>query len=109
MSATPFHFAEQDPVRIDPQHHELEYENERVRVLRIGFGPHEKSVMHYQPRSVAVLLTDCDFSFGLPGGKQAMLGRAGQVVCFDEAFENLPENLSAKPFEAILVELKQSG
>jgi hypothetical protein len=28
------------------------------RVLRIHYGPHEKSVMHYHPATVAVFLTD---------------------------------------------------
>ena len=108
MSATPSQFADADPVRVDCEHYTLEYENEWVRVLRIRFGPHERSMMHRHPPSVVVILTDCDFRFGLPGGKQqAMLGRAGQVVCFEEAFEHLPENLSAQPFEAVIVELKE--
>jgi hypothetical protein len=31
------------------------------------------------------------------------------VIGFDEPFEHLPENLSAKPFEAIFVELKEQA
>jgi hypothetical protein len=40
------------------------------------------------------------------GRKQDMLGKAGQVLPFEEAQEHLPENLSNKPFEAVLIELK---
>jgi hypothetical protein len=28
-----------DPVKIDSKHHKVEFENEKVRVLRISFGP----------------------------------------------------------------------
>jgi len=96
-----------DPVESDPKHYQLEFENDRVRVLRIRFGPHERSVMHGHPPGIAVILSDCDFRFNLPRGKmQEILGKAGQIISFEEPFEHLPENLSDKRFEAILVELK---
>ena len=46
-----------DPVNVDPKHYKVEFENERVRVLRVSYGPGEKSVMHYNPDSVIVSLT----------------------------------------------------
>jgi hypothetical protein len=42
----------QDPINVDPKHYKVEMENDRVRVLRIRYGPHEKSVMHGHPPSV---------------------------------------------------------
>jgi hypothetical protein len=59
----------QDPVKVDPKHYKLEFENDQVRVLRITYGPHEKSVMHEHPASVAVFLTDGQAKFTLPDGK----------------------------------------
>jgi quercetin dioxygenase-like cupin family protein len=44
----------QDPVQVDSKHYKVEFENEQVRVLRITYGPHEKSVMHEHPNAVAV-------------------------------------------------------
>src|ERR1700735_4725058 len=35
----------QDPVKVDPKHYKVEFENAQVRILRIHYGPHEKSVM----------------------------------------------------------------
>lgn len=97
-----------DPVLVDPKHYSVEYENDRVRVLRISYGPREKSVMHGHPPCVAVFLSDGDWRFDYPHGKvQDILGKAGQVLFFEEAFEHLPENLSAKRFEAVLIELKR--
>src|SRR3989442_8864403 len=98
--------AAQDPVKVDPQHYKVEFENAHVRVLRIKYGPHEKSVMHWHPAAVAVLLTDLHVKFGLPEGKSAeQTGTAGQVLS-TAAGPHLPENLSDRPLELILVELK---
>ena len=96
-----------DAVQLDPRHYQVEYENDRLRVLRVQFGPHEKSVMHRHPAGVVIVLSDCDFRTYLPQGEaRHTIGKSGQVVGFDEPIEHLPENLSAKPFEAIFVELK---
>ena len=96
----------QDPVKVDPKHYKVEFENDQVRVLRISFGPHEKSIMHEHPASVAVFLTDNHVKMTLPGGKSTEEhGKAGQAT-WGAAEKHQPENLSDKPFELILVELK---
>ncbi len=96
----------QDPVKVDSKHYKVEMENNQVRVLRIGYGPHEKSVMHEHPASVAVFLTDGDTKFTLPDGKTSEAHeKVGQVV-WEPAGKHLPENTGDKPFELILVELK---
>ena len=95
-----------DPVKLDPEHHKVEFENDQVRVLRIKFGPHEKVVMHEHPNGVAVLLTDADTKFNLEGGKsRESHGKAGETR-WAAAEKHAPENLSDKPAEVILVELK---
>lgn len=35
-----------DPVKVDPQHYKVEFENEYVRVLRVTFGPGDKGAQH---------------------------------------------------------------
>jgi hypothetical protein len=35
-----------DPVKVDPAHHKVELENDWVRVLRINFKPHDKTLEH---------------------------------------------------------------
>ncbi|MDA2928102.1 cytoplasmic protein [Acidobacteria bacterium AH-259-G07] len=96
----------QDPVNVDPDHYKVEFENDRVRVLRISYGPREISVMHGHPASLAVFLTDQQVKFTYPDGKtEEVRAEAGQTLAFSE-MEHLPENLSDKPLELILVELK---
>ncbi len=99
----------QDPVKVDPKHYKVETENAQVRVLRVHYGPHEKSVMHFHPASVAVFLTDSTGKFTFPDGKtQDISGKAGQVM-YNDAITHLPENTGDKPFEVIVVEMKGHG
>jgi quercetin dioxygenase-like cupin family protein len=96
----------QDAAKVDPKHYKVEFENDQVRVLRITYGPHEKSVMHSHPAGVVVFLTDTTGKFTMPGGKtKDAVSKAGTVVWTD-ATTHLPENMGDKPFEVIEVELK---
>jgi quercetin dioxygenase-like cupin family protein len=96
----------QDPIRVDSQHYTVEFENDQVRVLRIRYGPHEKSVMHGHPASLAVFLADTRGKFTFPDGKtEEFTMKKGQTM-FTPAVEHLPENVSDQPFDLVLVELK---
>jgi len=96
----------QDAVKVDPKHYKVEFENSSVRVLRIKYGPHEKSVMHSHPNSVAIFQNDGRVKFTYPGGKtEEREMKAGQAV-WTPAVKHLPENLTGSDMEVILVELK---
>jgi quercetin dioxygenase-like cupin family protein len=96
----------QDAVKVDPKHYKVEFENDQVRVLRITYGPKEKSVMHEHPDAYAVFLTDGQSKFTLPDGKtQKNTQKAGSTL-WTPAGKHLPENTGDKPFELVLVELK---
>ena len=96
----------QDAVKVDPKHYKVEQENSQVRILRIHYGPHEKSVMHEHPASVAVFLTDGDSKFTTPDGKTTESHLKSGQIMWEAAGKHLPENTGDKPFELILVELK---
>ena len=96
-----------DSVTADPKHYKVEFENERVRVVRARYGPREKSVMHSHPELVCTFLTDSHFRFTYPDGKSEEINAKAGDILPHEAFEHLPENVSDRPFEAILVELKK--
>jgi quercetin dioxygenase-like cupin family protein len=96
----------QDPVKVDAKHYKVEFENARVRVLRVHYGPHEKSVWHWHPAGVAIAQTDAHVKFMLPGGKSEERDmKAGQAM-WTQAGRHLPENLGDNDFEVILIELK---
>jgi quercetin dioxygenase-like cupin family protein len=99
--------AAQDPVKVDAKHYKVEFENDKVRVLRITYGPGEKSVMHDHPESIAIFLTDQHAKFTDPAGKTEVRDQKSGDAVSIKAGKHLPENISNKPLELILVELKQ--
>jgi len=96
----------EDPVKVDARHYTVEFENERVRVVRIKYGPGEKSVMHSHPESIAVFLTDAHVKFTFPDGRAVDNSANAGTVQHMGAFTHLPENLGKTPFEVIQIELK---
>ena len=96
----------QDAAKVDPKHYKVEFENDEVRVLRITYGPGEKSVMHSHPNGVAIFLTDGQGKFTLPDGKtQDQEFSAGTVIWSPES-QHQPENTGKESFEIIQIEMK---
>ncbi len=96
----------QDPVKVDPKHYTVVFENKDVRVLRVHYGPHEKSVMHDHPDTVATFLTDSKVKFTFPDGKtEEPVAKSGDTV-WTAGGKHLPENLGDKPLDVVVVELK---
>ena len=60
----PIAFGE-DAVIADPEHYTVVFENDRVRVIRITYGPGEKSVMHGHNAGVIIDITDTEFRMTL--------------------------------------------
>lgn len=97
-----------DPLQVDPKHYAIEFENDRVRVLRVKYGPKERSVMNSISAMITISQTDRDIKFTLPDGRtQRLFGKAGEVGWYD-ARRHLPENMSSKPYEGIHIMLKDS-
>lgn len=96
----------QDPVKVDSKHYTVDSQNARVRILRVKYGPHEKSVMHRHPGAVAVFMTDGKMKFTFPDGKTEERDmKAGQAI-WTPATRHLPENLTDHDVEVILIEFK---
>ena len=96
----------QDPTKVDSDHYKVVFENDQVRVLRITYGAGEKSVMHYHPDNVAVFLTDNQVKFSSPDGEEIEMSAIEGQAVWAPAGKHLPQNVGDKPFELILVEMK---
>lgn len=96
-----------DPLKIDPKHYKLEFENDQVRVTRVHIGPHETTPMHEHPLNrVTVFLTDQSFSVTTKDGKtEAVQHKAGEAA-WGTPLTHKEENVSDKAFEAVLIEIK---
>ncbi len=89
----------------------LEAEDEAVRVIRVRYGPQQRSPLHHHPalRSVVVTLTDGMLrSYSPDGTSRDVRRRAGQVILgAAEVVTHALENVGHTPFEAIRIELKE--
>ena len=98
----------QDASKIDPKHYKVEVDNDKVRILRISYGPGEESVMHTHPEGVAVFLTDHKAKMKTGDGESfEMGGKKGDVMWLEKA-KHQPSNIGDKPFELIQIELKDN-
>ena len=95
----------QDAVKVDPKHYSVITENDQVRILKVHYGPHEKSVMHSHPAATAVFLTDSKGQFTFPDGKTKPFDFKAGDAGYEAATTHLPENTSDKAMDLIVVEL----
>jgi quercetin dioxygenase-like cupin family protein len=96
----------QDPVKVDPDHYKVAINNSQVRVLKVHYGPHEKSKMHYHPNAVAIPQTSGKVIFWLPGGKHTEVDMVAGEAMWTAAGRHNPENASDSDMDVILIELK---
>jgi hypothetical protein len=83
-----------DPTVVDAKHYKVQFENDKVRVLRIHYGPHDKGELHEHILNRVVLdLND------QPGAK-------ADDVHISGAATHTEENASDQPADRIAVELK---
>jgi quercetin dioxygenase-like cupin family protein len=96
----------QDAVKTDPKHYTVVTENDQVRILKVHYGPHEKSIMHSHPATVAVFLTDAKGQFSFPDGKKTAFAVKAGDAQYEAANTHLPENTGDAGMDVIVVELK---
>lgn len=95
-----------DPVKVDPKHYKVVFENAKVRVLRIHYGPHETSVMHWHPDGVVTYLSAGHTKFLLPNGKTIESNGKPGTSQWTPGGAHKPTNVGNAAMDAVLVELK---
>jgi quercetin dioxygenase-like cupin family protein len=95
-----------DPLKQDPKHFKLEFENARVRVLRYTLGPRETSAMHDHLDRIVVRLSDFHSRATYPdGSKKESTAKAGEAI-YSPSTRHSVENLGDTTYEAISIEFK---
>jgi hypothetical protein len=97
-----------DPLKVDPGHYKLEFENPQVRVLRVRIQPHGITPMlAYSTDRATIFLTDQNLRIKDSTGKvETVEHKAGDVV-WETPIAQTEQNLSDQPFEAVIVEVKR--
>src|SRR5580704_11526572 len=96
----------QDPLAVSPKNYHIEIDNSWVRVFRVKQDPHEKTPLVEHPASVTVYLTDVHQRFTGADGKAHSVNHKVGDVAWTSSVKRAEENLSGKPLELILIELK---
>src|ERR1700728_1020460 len=96
----------QDPTKVEPKHYKLDFENDRVQVVSVHYGPHEKSAMHDHPGGVVVSLTEAHLRFTDENGKvREVFSKSGEARWYPP-FKHRVENLGDTSYEAVYIGLK---
>ena len=96
-----------DPLRVDPKHYKLEFENPQVRVVRLRLGPRESVPMHqYLLNHVTVSLTNLNVRVTSSEGKAEVIERKVGDFSWSGPSKCRLENLNDKPLEEVVVELR---
>ncbi len=96
----------ENAVIADPAHYTVEFENDKVRVIRARYGPGEHSPAHEHRAGVGVDLTDGHFRVTLADGSELISKtKAGDVNWF-RAGQHSADNLNDTPYEAVYIEIK---
>jgi len=96
-----------DPLKVDPKQYKLEFENDQVRVFRVKIGPHESTPVHeHVLNRVLTYITDQQFRVTSTDGKVDMPVHKAGDVSWGVPAKHKEENLSDKPFEAVVTEFK---
>jgi hypothetical protein len=95
-----------DAVRVDPARYEVALENDRVRVVRLGFGPRERGLMVSHPPRVLITLTDVAVKLLFADGRTDERGGPAGIAGWLETETLQTENAALLPLEVVLVEPK---
>ena len=96
----------QDPTKVEAKHYKLDFENERVQVVSVHYGPHEKSSLHEHPGGVVVCLSEGHLRFTDEAGKvREVYAKPGEVRWY-APFKHRVENLSDTSYDAVYIGVK---
>jgi quercetin dioxygenase-like cupin family protein len=96
----------QDPTKVEPRHYRLDFENDKVQVVTVHYGPHEKSALHDHPGGVVVSLTEAHLRFTDEAGKtREVYSKPGEARWYPP-FKHRVENLGDTSYEAVYVGIK---
>jgi len=97
---------ELDPVKLEPEHEQVPFENARVRVLRTILEPHLKGPTHDHPSYVVVYLTELHTTMTLADGKQVDNPRRPGEVAWRDPYRHTTENVGDRTAVEVQIELK---
>ena len=96
----------QDVVKVDPAHYQLITENAAVRILRVTYGPGDRSPTHSHPDHAVVILRGGRMQFVAPDGTKTEQDLPDDSALYAPGGTHANQSLSKTRIEAILIEFK---
>lgn len=99
----------QDLVTVAPDAAKVEYEDARVRIVRLRIAPNASLPMHDRPARVVIPLTPNDVRISHADGTASTTRTAAGRAAWSEPARRAVTNLANSSLENIIVELKTAG
>lgn len=95
-----------DAVNVAPHIHEIVFEDDKLRVLKVIVEPGAKAEMHWHPHNINYITKGGKLHFNKPDGTSVDIDLVeGQVTSAGES-EHAVENIGDTTVETVQVELK---
>jgi non-heme chloroperoxidase len=99
----------QNPLQVDPAHFRVEYEDERVRVIRFRLAPGEKSPLHEHNTRIAVVVSGSRLKIeDTEGASHEITVNSGQAER-QLAIRHSVENVGDQVYEELTTEFKDAA
>lgn len=107
--AFPVALLAQDAVKTDPAHYRVVLDNASIRILKISYGPGEKSIMHAHPDGIVIALAAAKTRFTMPDGKTQDSELANESAMYMAAGTHNPSNAGTTRSDSLLIEFKTAA
>ena len=98
-----------DALQVDTQHYRLDFENEKMRVLRLTLKPSETVPMHDDKDVLVVCLKECHVRLTAPNGRSEDIHMEAGTSRWIYGETRSEKNLGTKPVEMLFVETKSAN
>jgi len=99
----------QDAAMVNSKIVKVEFENDKVRILRALYNPHDRLEMHSHPAKAEVQITEGTLRIFAPDGKwQDAPGKTGEFFWF-EPTRHAVENTGNEPVVLVEIEMKNAN
>lgn len=96
-----------DAVTVAPNLHEVIFENDKIRVLKVTAKPGDKAAMHWHPENINYILAPGKLKFTKPDSSVAEVELTeGQITSSPIASSHAVENIGDSEDQTIQVEMK---
>ena len=106
---SPDAFARRDPLKIDAKHYRLDFENERVRAIRLTLQADEAVPMHDDVDAIAVCIRECHLRFTRPDGHVQDVHMESGETRWIYGDTHSAKNLNTQPMEILFMEIKAAN